>query len=178
MMARPESHEYQGYFERYIAYVGDEDILAVMADQIDEVARVFGSLSTEKQHFRYAADKWTVLEVLGHMLDSERVFGFRALSFARGEQASLPGFDEQAYMLHANHNDTALEQLLEEFVYTRKSHVLMFDHLKPDAWLRVGTANNNAISVRALAFIMVGHIRHHLTILNERYGLKISTSQS
>lgn len=169
-IARPEKSEYQAYFERYVVKVGDEDILAVLADQIDTVVRLFGNLSIEKQHYRYAPDKWTVLEVLGHMLDTERVFGFRALCFARGDKTPLPSFDEGLYVRQAGHNDCALEQLLEEFVYTRRSHILMFDHLKADAWLNVGVASSNPTSVRALAFIMVGHIRHHLEILASRYG--------
>jgi uncharacterized damage-inducible protein DinB len=130
-------------------------------------------LSDERASWRYAPEKWSVREVLGHVVDTERVFGYRALAIARGETYSLPSFDENAYAAIAGHDRAAIDRLAEEFATLRRSHALMLSHLDEDAWSRKGVVNGNPMSTRAMAFIMAGHVRHHARILTDRYGLVV-----
>ena len=123
----------------------------------------------EIEQYAYADGKWTIREIIGHLIDGERVFGYRALCIARGEKQNLPGFDQNDYMLTAPYNHIELEDLLSELRLVRLSNMAMFRSLDQEAWNRVGTANGNEITVRALAFIMGGHVRHHMNVLKERY---------
>lgn len=166
---RPVSSDYAPYFERYVSLVPEMGALGVLENQLDEVTRVFRSVPNERESFRYAAGKWSVRQIAGHLIDSERVFGYRALCIARGEKAGLPGFDENDYMAHASFDDLPLTQLADEFESTRRSNLLMLRHLASEAWDRKGIANGNGITVRALAYVMAGHARHHLGILATRY---------
>lgn len=168
---RPSPAEYSAYFERYISLVTETDILGALAGQVDTVQSALRSLSDERAGFRYAPGKWSVREVLGHIIDTERVFGYRAMCIARGEAASLPGFDENRYEAAAEHDRYTLTELVDEFSALRCSHVLMFRRLDTAAWERIGRANENPASPRALAFLMVGHVRHHGNILTQRYGV-------
>jgi hypothetical protein len=111
---------------------------------------------------------WTIKQVVGHLTDSERVFGYRALRFARGDSTALSGFDENAYAAAARHDRVPLESLAREFENLRRSHIAFFEHLTAEAWLRSGAANNSDVSVRALAYILVGHEWHHVAILRRR----------
>ena len=113
---------------------------------------------------------WSIKQVVNHLVDCERIFGYRALRIARGDETPLPGFDENAYARATDSNLCQLTDLASEFEALRKSHVLMFRHFPPAAWTRSGTANNNPVSVRATAFILVGHVRHHFAILRKRFG--------
>jgi hypothetical protein len=171
--SRPSPTEYASYFNRYIDLVNETDFVAVLAGQPAEYRALLGALSQEQAGFRYAPGKWSVREVLGHVIDAERVFGYRALCISRGETVSLPSFDENAYAAKAGHDGCALLELLEEFVHVRRGHVALFGHLDQDAWERTGTVNQNAISVRGLAYIVTGHAQHHLGILKERYAAAI-----
>lgn len=168
---RPSPTEYAAWYESYVARVQDADVLVAFERQPAEIGRALAAVSEEQAGFRYAPDKWTVREVLGHLIDCERIFGYRALCIARGDVTPLPGFDENAYAAHAGHDRYRLTELLSEFEVLRGSHVSMLAHLDSGAFLRVGTANDHPVSVRALTFIMVGHARHHLAILATRYGI-------
>ena len=123
----------------------------------------------EGERFRYAEGKWSIREVLGHLVDTERIMGYRACCVARGETASLPGFDENAYVANASFDACPLSGLLEELQHVREGHLAFFRHLDGKAWARIGAANAHPISARALAYVMVGHPRHHLAVLRERY---------
>jgi hypothetical protein len=168
--SRPAPTEYAPYFSRYINLVAEADFLAVLARQPAEYRALLGALSDEQAGFRYAPGKWTVREVLGHVIDAERVFGYRALCIARGETVSLPSFDENAYAAKAGHDGYSLDELLEEFAYVRRAHIALFEHFAQAAWERTGSVNQNQISVRGLAYIMTGHVQHHAEILKERYA--------
>ena len=168
--SKPSPAEYSPYFGRYIDLVAQTDFVAVLAGQPAEYRALLGALSQDKAGFRYAPGKWTIREVVGHVIDAERVFGYRAMCIARGEAVSLPSFDENAYAARAEHDGRMLLDLLEEFMHVRRGHVALFEHLSQDAWERGGTVNQNAISVRGLAYIMTGHARHHAGILKERYA--------
>ena len=170
-MGQPEATEYAPYFERYVMLVRGGDILKTLAEQSTNVRRGLGACSEDRAGFRYAEGKWTVREVLGHCTDAERVFAYRALCFARGERASLPSIDENEYARASGHDRIALAELLDEFDAVRRATVQLFAHLPAEAWLRTGVASGKPVSVRALAFIMAGHVAHHLEILRERYGV-------
>jgi len=169
IVERPSATEYAQPFERYVSLVQDSDVLAALARQAGELAAALGGVRGEAERYRYADGKWSIREVLGHVIDSERVFGYRALCIARGEQASLPGFDENVYAANASFDDCPLDELLREFGQVRDGNLAFFRHLGAAAWLRSGVANSKAVSVRALAFVMVGHVRHHLGVLRDRY---------
>jgi hypothetical protein len=126
----------------------------------------------EKGNYRYAPGKWTVKELLGHITDSERVFAYRALVFARNDSAALPGFDQDPWVQYANHSNVSLKDLVDEFDAVRRSTIHLLRQLDPAAWMRLGIANNNPITVRALAYVIAGHTEHHLEILKSRYVSK------
>jgi hypothetical protein len=130
-----------------------------------------GKVAPERETYRYADGKWSVREIAGHLIDGERVFGYRAFCIARGETQNLPGFDQNEYMLTAPYDGIELEDLLAEFRLVRLANIAMLRSLDGPSWDRTGTANDNQITVRALAFIMAGHVRHHMGVLRERYEL-------
>jgi hypothetical protein len=172
IVERPAASEVPDAYEEYVSRVPEGDALPALERQIADVRRRLGAVSEERAGFRYAPDKWSVREVLGHLIDTERVFGYRALCIARGDATPLPGFDENAYAASSGHDRRTLATLLDEFEAVRRSHVALFAHLDPPATRRAGTANGRAISVRALAYVLVGHARHHLAVLEARYGVE------
>jgi hypothetical protein len=171
VIGKPETTEYAPYYERYVSLVRGDDILSTLDDQKGAFRRALSGLPGERAGFRYAPDKWTVREVVGHCTDAERVFSYRALCFARGENAPLPAFDENEYARQSGHDAVPLPDLLEEFDSVRKATLFQLRHLPDGAWRRTGVASGNPVSVRALAHIMAGHVAHHLAILQERYGV-------
>jgi hypothetical protein len=168
-VTKPPREEYAPFFERYVSRVEEADVLEALARQVGEVRATLAGVRGEAERFRYAEGKWSIREVLGHLVDTERIMGYRACCVARGETASLPGFDENAYVLNASFDACPLPELLDELGVVREGNLALFRHLDPRAWTRVGTANAHAISVRALAYVMLGHPRHHLAVLRERY---------
>jgi len=168
---QPEATEYAPYYERYVMLVRGGDILKILAGQARTVRRALAAVPEDRAGFRYEKGKWTVREVLGHCTDAERVFAYRALCIARGEKAPLPSFDENEYARTSGHDGIPLAELLDEFETVRKATVHLLGHLSVEAWLRTGVASGKPVSVRALAFIMAGHVAHHLAILRERYGV-------
>ena len=175
--ATPPAGEYAPAFARYVSRVeAGEDIIEALDRQVSEVSAVFGPLSDAQADYRYAPGKWSARDMLGHVGDGERVFGYRAMAFARGERQPLPGFDENDYMVDAPFSSRPLRETLQHFAHLRASHVIMFRQLPPEIWLRGGTASGHPISVRALAWVMVGHARHHLAVLAERYGIPAAGS--
>src|SRR5215213_3433038 len=168
-MTRPEKGEYAEYYERYISLVEETDIVAVLENQHAELLDFFQKITEEKAHFAYAADKWTIKEVIGHLSDGERIFAYRALRISRADKTPIEGFEQDGYIENSNFNNTPLSELAAELLYLRQANLIFFKSLPDQSWLRTGTASENSVSVRALAYIMAGHIRHHLKILNERY---------
>ncbi|MEJ7848320.1 MAG: DinB family protein [Pyrinomonadaceae bacterium] len=168
-MSIPEKNEYGEWFAGYISLVSEEDILAALTSQIGEFEQLADSVQEEKGAFSYADGKWTVKELLGHLNDGERIFAYRALRIARGDQTPLAGFEQDDYIATGRFNSRSVADLIEEFVLLRRSNLKLFEHLEDAEWLRIGTASDNPISVRAAAYIMAGHVRHHLNILRSRY---------
>jgi len=171
MMTRPEKNEYAEFYAGYVSLVEDSDIISALQNQASELSDLLAGISEEKGDFKYADGKWSIKELLGHIIDGERVFSYRALRISRGDQTPLAGFEENSYVANSNFVHSNLADLIEEFALLRASNVLLFKNLSDEAWLRRGTASDAAVSVRALAFIMVGHARHHANILRERYSV-------
>lgn len=165
----PEEGEYNPYYETYINWVKGKDLFKILLSQIEEVRNFFEKMGEEKSKLAYAEGKWSAKEVLGHITDTDRVMAYRALSIARGEQASLPGFDQDAYVQTALFNEVPLVRLLEEFEMTRYALVSMLRNIPESTYANLGVANNVPVTVRALINIIAGHTIHHMNILRERY---------
>ena len=166
---RPTSTEYASFYERYVALVPPGDVLVVLARQIEDTLVLLRNIPEDKEDFRYAPDKWSIKEVVGHVLDSERIFACRALRFGRNDPTPLPGFEQDDYVRHGGFGSCRLQELAEEFGMVRRANVSMFRHFPTAAWDRRGVANQAEVTVRALAYIIAGHERHHLEILRKRY---------
>jgi hypothetical protein len=168
-MHRPAETEYAPDYQGYISQVDEEEIVPVLRSQLDDLDLLFSKVGPERETYRYAEGKWSIREIAGHLIDGERVFGYRAFCIARGETQNLPGFDQNDYMLTAPYDGIELEDLLAEFRLVRLANIAMLRNLDEEAWSRSGTANDNQITVRALVFIMAGHVRHHMGVLREQY---------
>jgi hypothetical protein len=168
---RPQADEAATFYHRYIAKVTGDDIVEQLTRQMGEVEQLFGLVDDAQANQSYAPGKWSCKEVLGHMADAERIFSYRLLRIGRGDHTPLPGFDENAYVPPARFNARPVRSLLAEFKSVRQSTLALIQGLPPEAWSERGTASDNEISARALAYIMVGHVSHHLGVLRERYGL-------
>ena len=166
---RPAADEHVSYYGKYIALVPEADAVSALERQLDDMMPFLRGLGEAQGSLRYAPGKWSVKEVLGHLIDSERVFAYRALRFARADQTPLAGFDENTYVPAARFDRLPLASLVDELESVRKANLGLFRALDDAAWPRRGIANGNEVSVRALAFIIAGHGRHHVGILRERY---------
>ncbi len=174
-LSRPAADESAPFYRGYIDQVPGEQIGEYLRTQAAEVERLLGPLDDAAARFRYAPGKWSVKEILGHICDSERIFSYRLLRIARADATPLPGFDENAYVPPAEFDARPLAELLREFQAVRACTVALVEGLPAAAWERRGQASGKAISTRALAYIMVGHLTHHLRVLRERYRLPAST---
>ena len=166
---RPDATEYVPYYDTYISKVPKGDVLKVLEDQRRETQQLLSGLSDAKALHRYAPEKWSIKQVVGHLMDTERVFCYRALAFGRADANPLPGFDEKAWAPAGRFDARALKDLAPELDAVRRATIALFSGLDDEALTRRGVANNNPITVRALAWIIAGHERHHVAILRERY---------
>ena len=168
-MLKPEANEYAPYYEKYIEQVSATGIRDSFASQPDDLRRALDGLPEEKGLFRYEDGKWTIKELLSHIIDGERIFAYRILRISRGDTTPIEGFEQDDYIATSNANNRSFSDLLDEFEFNRKANVLMVNNLDETALTRMGTASDNSISARALVSILIGHVGHHLNILNERY---------
>jgi DinB superfamily len=166
---RPASSEYAPYYAGYVARVPEGDVLALLETQVNETLSFLRAHGEAWATTRFAPGKWSVKEVVGHLSDVERVLSYRALRIARGDRTPLPGFEQDDYVRAAHFDRRSLADLLEDFAAVRTATMRLFHSLEADAWMRSGIANNLAVSVRALAYIIAGHERHHVEILRTRY---------
>ena len=166
-MNRPQTHEYPEWGQNYIRQV-DGDVLAILDEQATDFPNFINNL-VEKSDYAYAPGKWTIKELIGHMIDTERILVYRLLCFAREEMASLPGFEEDDYVANAHFKDRSLFSMAEEFSLLRKSNLYLINSLNEEELSRLGYANGKEMSVRAIIFVMAGHVIHHTKIINERY---------
>jgi len=169
LAVRPSADEYLPYYHKYIERVPEGDLLATLESQIDDTVALLDRFGESGGGLRYAPGKWSVKEVVGHLTDAERIFIYRALCAARGEGASLPGFDENAYVARAEFDTRTLNSLMGEFKAVRRSTLSLFRNLRDEELARRVTANNAPISARALGWIIAGHEIHHAGLLEERY---------
>jgi DinB superfamily/ClpX C4-type zinc finger len=163
----PDPSEYAPYYGRYISLVPGTDLFAALRAQRPETLELFSGLNGDRQ---YAAGKWTVKEVLGHLIDTERIMAYRALRIARNDATPLPGFEQDDYVRYGGFGACRLTDLMDEFDCVRETTLFLFEKLPAEAWLRRGTASENAVSARALGYIIAGHELHHRRILKEKYA--------
>jgi hypothetical protein len=168
---RPKADEFTPFYAGYIANVTEIDPVGVMESQGSATQARLAGISEEQSLFRYAPDKWSIREVVGHLADAERVFAYRAMRIGRADETPMEGFDENRYVAAAQFDRRPLAELAEELAAVRRTTLALFRGFEPGAWNLRGIANNARVSVRALAFIIPGHERHHLKVLKERYGI-------
>ncbi len=169
MQKRPEANEYNPYYATYINLLHEGDIIQILEEQIKETNLLLKDISDSEGHFRYAPNKWSIKEVIGHIADTERIMAYRLLSIARGETTSLPGYNDDMYVLRAAFDKQSMEYLLSNLTIVRQATVHLLKSLDAEAWLQRGTANNSEVTIRALAYIIAGHELHHRKIIKERY---------
>lgn len=166
---RPQPSEYAPFYANYIARVPEGDLLAILESSVKDWKSLLGGLTEAQSEFRYQPGKWSIKDAVGHVTDTERIFSYRALRIARGDQTPLSGFEQDDYVKEGNFSSRKLADLLEEFSAVRHSTVALLRSLPAQAWMRRGTANQKEVTVTALAFIIAGHERHHRNILEQRY---------
>jgi hypothetical protein len=166
---RPQASDYAPNYAKYVALVPDGDFLEILKKQLHEMRPLLEPLSEQQADFRYEPGKWSIKESLGHVNDTERIFAYRLLRIARGDQTPLPGFEQDDYVKTANSSRRKLSDLLDEFSAVRQASISLLRSLDAAAWLRRGTASEKQISVTALAFILLGHALHHQQIFEKSY---------
>lgn len=166
---RPSGEEYAPYYEKYINYVSEGDILVTLRNQVADTLTLFRGLTDKQAMFAYAPGKWNIKEVFGHVIDGERIFAYRALRIARGDKTPLATFDENAYAQVGGHARRTVADLAGEFEHLRISTLDLLGQFDEEAWLRHGTASGYGVSVHAIAWIIAGHELHHRGIIRERY---------
>jgi uncharacterized damage-inducible protein DinB len=167
----PGSDEYAPFYAGYVAAVKDTDVVSVLERQGAQLRAACARLSDDDAMARYASGKWSIKEVLGHVTDAERIFGYRLLRLARADTTPIEGFDENAYVAAADFDRQQFGELLADFDAVRAASLRLVRGLGPEVWERRGVVNGRAVSVRALVYIMAGHVQHHMRVLDERYGV-------
>lgn len=165
----PETSEFAPYYGKYTSRVKSADIVATLEAQIEETRSVLGSLSAAESESRYAPDKWSIRQMLGHVIDTERIFSYRALRIGRGDKTPIEGFEQDGYVSNGPFEHRSMAELLDEFATVRRATVFLFRSLDAAAWSRRGMASNNEVTVRALAYIIAGHELHHMDVLRQKY---------
>jgi len=171
-IGRPEPGEYAPYYERYISLISGSDILKTLDAQRRQTMLLLSGRDESDGDFRYEPDKWNAKEVLGHVCDTERIFAYRALRIARGDQTPLSGFEQDDYVKNGPFARAPLAEIVEDYIAVRRATLTLFRNLEEAAWTRRGTASNNSVTVRALAYMIAGHEMHHRRILEEKYFVR------
>ena len=166
---RPQQGDYALFYEKYVSLVPSGDFLEILRSQREDLITLLSKLSDDQAEFRYAPGKWSIKEVVGHVTDAERIFAYRLLRIARGDETPLASFEQEGYIKHGNFVARPLQDLVEEFAAVREATICLVRSLDDKAWLRRGTASQKEVSVLALAFIIAGHERHHRIILERNY---------
>ncbi len=170
---RPTSSEFAPFYAGYVARVPETDPLPALEAQPAELLAMADRIAPEDEHYRYAPDKWSVRQTFGHLIDTERVMGYRGFCIARGETTPLPEFDQEHYVGRADSDDRPVKELAHEFAAVRQANLWAIRRWTDEQWTRAGSASGNPVSARAIAYIMAGHVRHHVALLRERYGLEV-----
>jgi uncharacterized damage-inducible protein DinB len=169
VLTRPVAGDYNPYYDRYISKVPDGDIVQTLSSQLATTVKFLEAIPESKGDHRYAAGKWSVKEVILHVIDGERIFAYRALRIARGDTTPLPSFEQDDYVPMSGANERTVRDLAEEFADVRRASLALFRHLDDEAMSRRGTASNSPVTPRALAYIIAGHETHHVQLLRELY---------
>ncbi len=165
----PASSEYAHFYANYVSQVPKKNIIHTLNEQMHEVYTLMNAIRGDKALVAYDKGKWTLKQLLGHMIETERMFAFRALSFSRGDQSKLPGMDQDDWMKHSNYNERTIANLCNEYLAVRTSTIHLFDNMTPEMINREGIASDVPFTVRAIAFIIAGHERHHLQVVHNKY---------
>lgn len=168
---KPATSDYPPFFSRYITLVDSEDILSAIEQQSSSTQKLLATIDEERGTYRYETGKWSIKEVVGHLVDAERIMAYRALAIARGETQPLPGFEEDDYVRNAHFDAWRIGDLAEAYALSRRATIVFYRNLPEEAWNRRGVANGKEVTVRALAWVIAGHERHHVNVLRERYGV-------
>jgi hypothetical protein len=169
MLSRPDTSEYVDYYHRYVSKVPDGNVLDILERQIEEAFTTLSAVDEAKANYRYEPGKWSLKQVIGHMCDVERLFQYRALVFARSDKTPLPAFEQDDYVANANFDTRTMSDLVAEYRAIRASTLAMFRSFNPEAFALTGTASGFEFTVRAVAYILAGHERHHLDVIKDRY---------
>ncbi|MGZ5243849.1 MAG: DinB family protein [Bacteroidia bacterium] len=168
-MQKPQQGTYPAYYEPYLALIQSDDILLGLEEQLLKTRSLLTEIPIEKESYRYAEGKWSVKEVVGHMIDTERIMAYRVLAISRGEKQSLPGFNEDEYVANSNFDGRTMLSLIDEYTSMRKANLVFYKTLTNEMLQRVGTANGRDITPQALIGLTLGHELHHVNVLKERY---------
>lgn len=168
MKEKPSFGEYPDYYRGYVELVPEGEIIETLSSQLEETISLLKA-NKEKRDFRYAEGKWSLIEVIGHIIDTERIMAYRLLRIARGDKTSLHGYDDEAYVENARFSERKLEDLLDEFILVRKATLVLLKGLPKEVWQNIGYANNGEFTVNSIAYIIAGHERHHRKLIEERY---------
>lgn len=163
------TEEFNSYYSTYINLVEQEDIVASLQQNLKEMLSFYKSIPEDKWSFSYAKGKWTIKEIMQHLLDTERIFAYRALCFSRKDNVELPGYDQDEYLEHSKANSRSKESLIEEYISIRNATISLFKSFSKEMFMHIGVASNCPLSVRAAGYIIVGHEMHHCNVIKERY---------
>ena len=166
---KPSKENYNTYFQQYIDLVPSENLLEELSYTLEKTLIILNEIPSEKENFRYVDGKWTIKELVLHCIDCERIFQFRALTFARNDKTNLPGFEEDFYVDNSFCENRTLKDIIDELITVRKSTISLFKSFGPDVINNSGVANGGECNVNACGFIIIGHLTHHMQILQERY---------
>jgi uncharacterized damage-inducible protein DinB len=169
MNQRPDSTEYAPFYEGYVNLVPAGNIVMLLKKQIIETDTLLRKVSEDQANFRYAPEKWSLKEIIGHMTDTERIMSYRALRIGRGDSTPLPGFDQDSFVTAAHSQQQSLDSLLDELTSVRQATISLFEHFPNAAWSQIGVASKCNVTTRALSYIIAGHELHHRGIIIERY---------
>ena len=170
---RPNASDYNAYYETYIGKVEGEDIVEILSSSFSETLAFLNAIPTEKWDYAYAEDKWTIKEIVLHIIDTERIFAYRALRIARNDKTPLPGFDQDDFAPFTNANNRTKASLIEAYESVRKASLVLFKNFTDEMWQRKGMASDNVLTPLAAAYIVQGHEIHHFRVIKERYLVKL-----
>ncbi|MBA4251048.1 MAG: DinB family protein [Chlorobiaceae bacterium] len=168
-MRKPIKGEFPSYYEFYYSYLNDEDVIDLLEKQKEKTIAIFSSLQDSSADYAYDKNKWTIKELFGHVIDTERIFGYRILTFARNDKNIIAGYEQDDYILYGKFGNRSIKSLLDEYVNLRMANIILFKSFSEEELNRKGIANNNEVTVRAIIHAIAGHEAHHLKILEERY---------
>lgn len=168
-MKRPQPNEYPSFYQNYVDNVKTDNIIKELTDQVLNIQAIISEIPEEKENHRYAEGKWTIKEIIGHIIDTERVLGYRAMRFARKDKTALPGYDENWFVANANFQKQSLYSLGHEFAIVREANLALFKVWDDEAFSQMGVANNLDVSVRAILYMIAGHATHHINVIKTKY---------